>query len=48
MAVAPIKPSKQSRNSRKQELKRAAHKAIEQRKAPVPLPLQDVVFKPLG
>lgn len=48
MAVKPLKPSKQSRNRRKQELKKAAQQALEQRLAPVPTPAADVRFKPLG
>ena len=46
LSLKPLKPSKQSRNSKKQETKRL----LEQQRRPQPNPvrLEDVVFKRLG
>ena len=46
MALKPLKPSKQSRNSKKQETKRLLEQ--QQRPQPVPMRLEEVAYKRLG
>lgn len=46
MSLKPQKPSKASRNQRKQEVRRLL--AQQQRPQPVPARLEDVVYKRLG
>ena len=46
MSLKPLKPSKQSRNSKKRETKRLLEQ--QQRPQPNPVRLEEVVFKRLG
>ena len=46
VSLRPLKPSKQSRNSKKLEVKRLLEQ--QQRPQPVPVRLEEVVFKRLG
>ena len=46
LSLKPLKPSKQSRNSKKQETKRLLEQ--QQRPQPNPVRLEEVVFKRLG
>lgn len=46
MALKPLKPSKQSRNNRKQEVKRLLEE--QQRPQPQPSNLEEVVYKRMG
>ena len=47
MAIKPIKPSKQARNRRKQELRKALAEQSRPQEQPTPRP-EPALFKPLG
>ena len=47
MAIKPIKPSKQARNNRKQELRKTLAEQSRPQEQPTPRP-EPALFKPLG